>query len=714
MKIVKIEVNGFRLLNNFSLDLEDNLSLIIGKNNTGKTSVLTVLDKFINSSDKNKITAEDFNLDLKKTLTNIIDGNNKIKKKEEYTPIGLNLNIFIKYDEDDDLSQVSPVIMSLDPDDNNIVLSFEYSISHSNITAMKKLYQSDKEKFNDDPSLFFEETQREFFGPIRKKSLRYNNKNIFIDLAKEGINIQSILSFDYISAKRSVTNKENDKTLSAQTARIYKKASVSDDQNTTIDDFKKKLRDTDEELDKIYGEMFSSLLEKVSKFGGLSKNETDIKISSSLQHRELLDTNTTVLYSHNDSQLPEHYNGLGYMNLISMIFEIEILMAQFRRTKREVAASINLLFIEEPEAHTHPQMQYIFINNIKSLLSQSRVRDDGISIQLQTVISTHSSHIVSECDFDDVKYLKRSSSSDYVSAKNLKSLRDEYSSDSPEKDIIEKRAYKFLKQYLTLNRSELFFADKAILIEGDTERILIPAMMKKIDHETSSRSLSPLLSQNISIIEVGAYSQIFEKFIDFIGLKTLIITDIDSYYDVPQFDKDGVTPLLTKEGVRKSRAKKCPASDVNATKVSNDSLLYFHNKPRGSLVYFKDLNIKGKSLSKINGKWVPDEDGTLLLCYQTSESDYHARSFEDSFFNINKGILGDDANKFPSLTKKWFDKYIASDSEIDVFKFSEKAVGSKPSLAIEILLNSETVNGEEFSNWYTPDYISEGLKWLQK
>lgn len=37
-----------------------------------------------------------------------------------------------------------------------------------------------------------------------------------------------------------------------------------------------------------------------------------------------------------------------------------------------------------------------------------------------------------------------------------------------------------------------------------------------------------MLSQNISVIEVGAYSQIFEKFIDFLGIKSLIITDIDA------------------------------------------------------------------------------------------------------------------------------------------------------------------------------------------
>lgn len=64
--------------------------------------------------------------------------------------------------------------------------------------------------------------------------------------------------------------------------------------------------------------------------------------------------------------------------------------------------------------------------------------------------------------------------------------------------------------------------------------------MRKIDIEEKARleaenakdDFLPLLSQNISIVEVGAYSQIFEKFIQFLGIKGIIITDIDSKGDL--------------------------------------------------------------------------------------------------------------------------------------------------------------------------------------
>ena len=50
MKINKLKIENFRLLKNFQLDLENELSLVIGKNNCGKTSLLAVLDKFLNQS----------------------------------------------------------------------------------------------------------------------------------------------------------------------------------------------------------------------------------------------------------------------------------------------------------------------------------------------------------------------------------------------------------------------------------------------------------------------------------------------------------------------------------------------------------------------------------------------------------------------------------------------------------------------------------------
>jgi putative ATP-dependent endonuclease of OLD family len=692
LKIKTIKINGFRLLNDFTLDLEEELSLIIGKNNVGKTSILTALDKFINKSSSNNLTFDDFNVTLKDKLISYISGTENVPNELDYHPLGIELKIHIEYNVNDDLSQVCSVIMSLDPDDNNIILNFEFKIEYEKLIKFKSDYTDKADKFDGNPELFIKENLFEYFGKIKKKSLLYTDESCFIDITKENAILNNILSFDCISAKRNVTNKDNNKTLSHQTAKLYKYSDESDEQIDASDNFKQTLRRTDEELSTIYADMFNGLINKVSQFGGATPTDTSIRVASTLQHRDLLDGNTTVMYSHDAHDLPEHYNGLGYMNLISMIFDIEMVMAKFRRSLKEKPAAINLFFIEEPEAHTHPQMQYIFIKNIKKLLKGNRKRDDGVIIQLQTAITTHSSHIVSESDFNDIKYLRKCGTTCEVKAKNLKGLEEKYKSGNEDEDAKLKKAFKFLKQYLTLNRAELFFADKAIFIEGDTERILVPAMLKKIDQEFSDPDERPLLSQNISMVEVGAYSQIFEKFIEFIGVKSLVITDIDSQYV-------------------QETTKKCKPNNPLADKTSNASLKFFFGK--NDLNFYKQLSLNQKVLRKDHTQWMQDPDGDLLIVYQTEESGYHGRSFEDAFFSLNKALLGTDAEAFPSLTKKHFDIYVGSDDACP-YDFAENAVHSKPTLAIEILLNSERIDENEFSNWQVPNYIKEGLLWLRK
>lgn len=715
MKIARLEITNFRLLKHFALDLEDELSLVIGKNNTGKTSILACLDKMVNQTEKKAIGYDDFNVELRSELESVISGSTPIGLEQEYKPLGIELKIYIEYEKNDDLSQVSSLIMSLNPDDNTILLSFEFMISFWQLENMKSDYDEKKSNFDDNIALYLKNHLHEFFGNISKKSLFSGDKTQFIDLQQEKINLKNILAIVFISAKRSVTNKQNDKTLSTQSASLYKQVDESDEQLDASEEFQKALRETDQRLDGVYEAIFKDVIKKVNKFGGINPNETQIKISSSLQHKELLEGNTTVLYSQENLHLPEHYNGLGYLNLISMIFEIEMLMSKLRRSEKEKPAAINLLFIEEPEAHTHPQMQYVFIKNIKKLLEESRKRSDNLVIHLQSIITTHSSHIVSESMFDDIKYLRKSLQHKEVEAKNLKDLKAAYTDKASKiEDAKLKQFYKFLKQYLTLNSAELFFADKAILFEGDTERVLLPAMMKKIDQDNQDENITPLLSQNISIVEVGAHSQTFEKFIHFIGVKSLIITDIDSYYNRTKTDDAGQAILKNDKPVMETI--KCIPSDPEATATSNTSLKFFFK--RSDIDFYKNLSSDEKVLQKnpTSAEWEQNTDGQLMIVYQTEETGYHARSFEDAFFSINKTLLEKGYEAFPSLTKCHYKTYLDATEVSAAFDFAEKAVNSKPSLAIEILFNSENApdTGHEFENWKVPMYIKEGLLWLKK
>lgn len=715
MKITKIKVKNYRLLKDFELDLEESLSLVIGKNNCGKTSLLSILDKFIGSKSlSNNFKFDDFSSEFKDELKT------KIELNDEIGYLGISLKLFIEYGDADDLSNIgNSIMMDLDPDNKTIVLAFEYKLNEfqklvNDYSAFKIKENAKEEHLRKDFYYFLKINHKDYFKLFRK-SVEFNNEtkvennDVFIDLIKEKIQIDKIINFKMIDAKRNVSNTEPEKSLSSLSSKIYQKIESGEEEKESIEKFKDELVKTDSNLNKIYETIFDDVLKDVENLGGMKKGDSTIKIISTLQHKELLNGNTTVMYNINDTHnLPESYNGLGYMNLISMIFEIKILINEFKREQSEKPADINLLFIEEPEAHTHPQMQYIFIENIKSLLSKGVERTDGQNRKLQTVISTHSAHIVSKSDFNDIKYFKKEDNK--VISKNLKDLEALYNGDNDEKG---RQQFKFLKQYLTLHRTELFFADKAIFIEGDTERILLPAMMKKIDQEDTSDTI-PLLSQNISIIEVGAYAHIFEKFIDFIGVKSLIITDIDSAISEEKMKE--LRDLEDDKKKRKLIVQKTEVSNQNATITTNGSLKYFYGDDK-ELQFFIDLTLENKRLHKNTEtkKWEQDTNGHLLCIYQTKEnngtSNYHARSFEDAFFHLNRQFFINNIDKFSIGIKNKSD---FSDTTKSVYELAKNCVQKKPALAMEILLNSITDdNGKEFSNWRIPAYIKEGLSWLK-
>ncbi|EEL80977.1 hypothetical protein bcere0028_32980 [Bacillus cereus AH1271] len=726
MKIKKIKVSNYRLLKNMNFDMEENLSLIIGKNNCGKTSLLSAFEKFIGVKvGGNEFCYDDFNMDFQEGLYSIVKLNS-IPTDLRF-PMGIKLQLFITYNEFDNLINLSQLMMDLDPENNTIVLSFEYTLSKTSLENLISEFKEYKDKklekvgednesleqniFND----FMKKNHKKYFK-IWRKSVAYDlekqkgNEVEFVDLTKRNIALNKIINFKTIGARRNISNSNNDRTLSTLSSKYYESKTDSEKGMEEVEVFKETLSKTDNELDSVYKELFKTVIGKVKQFGGIKEGDSNIRIVSTLQHKELLKGNTTVMYEHFEKQtLPESYNGLGYLNLLSMIFEIELIISNFRKEhkKNEMPADINILFIEEPEAHTHPQMQYIFINNIKRILEEASIGGDGkTKFNLQTLITTHSAHITNASNYNDIKYFYKENKNEVIS-KNLKDLEEEYEKDGEEQN------FKFLKQYLTIHRSELFFADKAIFIEGDTERILLPAMMKKIDNNLEYKSSPPLHSQNISILEVGAYSQIFEKFIDFIGIKSLIITDIDSGKNV-----------IVKE---KEKIEKCRVLESDAELTTNSSLKFFYkngleeNKRSviytNDLDYFKKLSFNQKILQKVKEtkNWEQSDKGNIAIIYQTSEENskgekYHARSFEDAFFHLNRQFIIDNKENFGSLKNiKRFEN-----EEKDVYDLSEECIDKKPSFAMEILLNSKIDNdGNEYSNWEIPNYIKEGLIWLK-
>lgn len=688
MILKKMKVKNFRLLKNFELNFKDELSLIIGKNNCGKTSALIILDKILNSS---KVMWEDINLECQKEVyEKVIDYDISEQEKAKSLET-ISLQLFIEYDDNDSYANIQKFMMDLNPENNTIVLEFISLIAVKKIIELKNFISEKNIKDFKSFSKFMSKNFANFFE-MKKYSRGFDieSNQITQDRSEEIDNkdIQKVIKVAGIRADRAVSNDDHNHVLSGLTGKYFNSYKAAKDESESVfTKLEKKLEEADRELYKIYngeksesGEdidgIFSDVIDVIKTYGG-AENGIDIAIESSISEKNLLSDNTNLSYRQGgDCSLPETYNGLGYLNLIGILFEIETKIQELF----EQPADINLLYIEEPEAHTHPQLQYIFIRNIKSHIKAHR---DKLltekNKQLQILITSHSSHIVSECDFDDIIYLKKSGNT--VIAKSFNSLKEEYGGD-------EQKGFKFVKQYLTMNRSELFFTDKAICIEGDTERILMPMMMHKIDNKEKSKvDLIPLLSQNISIIEVGAHSHIFIPLFEFLGIKVLIITDVDA-------------------ATKNNNGRYVKSHPQEAKYTSNASIKDF----------FKDtcLDESNNEFEELLKKTPEDKiKNNIRIAYQIPETDgeYQASSFEDAFIALNKDFI--------LKNKEGFYQYGAlkdfSDDEIesgDYYKFALKNVKKKSAFASS-LLYFDKEDGNQDEKWLVPHYIEEGLLWIQ-
>ena len=99
------------------------------------------------------------------------------------------------------------------------------------------------------------------------------------------------------------------------------------------------------------------------------------------------------------------------------------------------------------------------------------------------------------------------------------------------------------------------------------------------------------------------------------------------------------------------------------------------------------------------------ENGKLCITYQTTESGYNARSFEDAFIHINREFIKSNKDKFKGLKNKEL-----FETDNDAYDLAAKCIKKKTYFAMDIIFHTN----ETFNNWEIPSYIKEGLLWLKK
>jgi hypothetical protein len=285
---------------------------------------------------------------------------------------------------------------------------------------------------------------------------------------------------------------------------------------------------------------FGGLIESLKRFGYPQRRAPSMSIRAELNSSTLFKENTRIFYGpfrevraaaddvakaagplgapaleqEVPLELPEKYNGLGFKNLIYMILQIQSFRINLERMTAD-RPRVHVIFIEEPETHLHPQVQSVFIKQISNFLKDGNKGDD-----VQVIITTHSSHIVADSGFTPIRYFRRKDNQ--VTVKDLLQF-EEQQKPARGKDALD--PLRFLSKYMSLTRCDLFFADKAIMVEGQVERLLLQTMISAC----SANGRPDFGSQYLAIMEVGgAYAHVFEALLKFIEIPTLILTDLDS------------------------------------------------------------------------------------------------------------------------------------------------------------------------------------------
>ncbi len=220
--------------------------------------------------------------------------------------------------------------------------------------------------------------------------------------------------------------------------------------------------------------------------------------------------------------LPEGSNGLGYQNLISMIFRLmsfrDAWMRVGKASKGTEAASIeplHLVLVEEPEAHLHAQVQQVFIKKAYEVLRRRPELGKNDALRTQLIVSTHSSHVAHETPFASLRYFRRLPAGMVakVPVSTVVNLSQVFGEGT--------ETERFVTRYLRAQHADLFFADAAILVEGPAERMLIPNFIRahyKVLHQSY-----------VTLLEIGgSHAHRLRPLIDHLGLLTLIVTDLDS------------------------------------------------------------------------------------------------------------------------------------------------------------------------------------------
>jgi len=450
---------------------------------------------------------------------------------------------------------------------------------------------------------------------------------------------------------------------------------------------------------------FSAAFEELEDLGYPGVNNPRLKITTQLRAIDGLKHGSAVQYQVAESgadgpsalRLPEDYAGLGYQNLIAMVFMLMSYRDDWMRVGKAMSdvdaaslpkiAPLHLVLVEEPEAHLHAQVQQVFINKAYTLLRKRPELGDNAQYQTQLVVSTHSSHVAHEADFASLRYFRRRPAGAKGETPTTTVANLSYVFGGVDE------TQRFVKRYLKATHCDLFFADGIIFVEGQAERILVPHFI---------RHHFPALSRRyVTLLDLGgSHAHSFKQLVDELGLTTLIVADLDATHAVK-------VPLAAGgEAIRWKSTKPQIGADQ---KTANPVLKTWHpgKEAIDELAGLDDDALEcptceGYELRVAYQQPLPPVDG------DKTAPPIIPRTFEDALVLQNieavKSVEGSPTSKrIRALVDENLGGEALADELFELLKTAEKAA-----FALDCLMH------EDATAIRPPLYIEKGLAWFEK
>lgn len=637
MKIQSVHIRNYRKLKNCHIDFGEKKTVLVGANNSGKTSAISAIVWFLKNTER--FTLKEFtvtNLALINTIgekwleKDSVD--DALLSSHQWDNIVPSMDIWINV-ENGEQYRVNHLIPSLSTWDGKKVgvrgqyvpkdVTKLYTAYKEAKTKARSLEATEEWKEADSPELY-PKNLCDFLG--KGSSLReyFDVKYYIIDPALDpddedevqttpdnelGYNpLDGLIKVDTILASRDFSDPEGQTdseidTLSKQFQQYYK-SSGQEDEELTCEGLKllggivTANKTYDEKLRKTFEVPVGEL--KNINYPGFQNPE--IKIRSKIQIEESIKHDSAVQFAIQGMEelvLPEKYNGLGYRNLISIYLKLIDFREKWLKELNEGKniEPIHLVFVEEPEAHLHAQAQQVFVKKAFEALCNNKLIEENPWLSTQLVLSTHSNHVVNELDLNCMRYFKRVIDvGEKIPVSKVVNLSSTFGTDDETKQ--------FVTRYIRLTHCDIFFSDAVVLVEGPAEKILVPSFLVK----------AGLDSYYISVIEVnGRHAHSFRKLIEKIGIAALIVTDIDATDTKVGEDGKEIHPsVITAKGNGYKTGNPSIKSWLSG-KEQIDDLLALDEKEK--LVN----NVRIAFQTPVNVKWDKNKDELTEVCPYTFE-----------------------------------------------------------------------------------------------